>query len=298
MKKNQKKQTFGAHLALLPAVLFLVMPMSAEAASFLNIPNGNPTGPAAAYGADGSSTLGPSPAIAMLGGTCPWLEPALKAEGYWAKGADGIAGNADDWAIQYKHLAGTLTLQNYFAWYGTQPGSPTYTVGDLNAFGARGGPTSAGATMALTYARAGTDPAVADTHWVQVLREKPPSPEGTLYGDSTTEPGYVYHIDNLSGPNDSPHAGDPFYDTAYYSSHTSFSDRPYHHPEPNYDWQFQTFIATASDPSPTGRTLTVYDGVWWGFTTVPEPSALALLICGSLLIYAWRLRRSGSGQLT
>ncbi|MBI5763502.1 MAG: hypothetical protein HZA51_08265 [Planctomycetes bacterium] len=246
-------------------------------AGHLQAPDGNPTGPASASGPQGTSTLGPSPAIPMLAGTCPWLVPALAAQGFDDDGADNINGNADDWNIVYVNLPeNALRLRQYNAWYGTQPGSPDYTCGDLNAFGPRGGANSGGATMCLTY----SDQTVAppSDHWIQVLREKPQSADGMQYGNCTIEPGYCYHIDNLNNGLPRP---DPFYDTAYYASAKSFSDRPFHDIIAGYDWQFQVFPSKVSAPAADGRTLTIYDGLWWGFNT-PEPGCAALLSFGLL----------------
>ena len=90
----------------------------------------------------------------------------------------------------------------------------------------------------------------------------------------------------------------------YQSAGSSFYDKPGRIADAS--WQGQAFLTTANY---TTRTLTVYDGVGWGFVVekVPEPASVILValgLVGCVLIgrrkktgaLRWRLRSSLSGR--
>lgn len=53
-------------------------------------------------------------------------------------------------------------------------------------------------------------------------------------------------------------------------------------------WYAEAYLAAANFDT---RTLTIYDGVSWGFTVTPEPGTMALAGLGAVLIFAFRRRR-------
>jgi hypothetical protein len=83
-----------------------------QAANLLT-PNGNPTGPALAVGTAGTSALNVNPASYRVAGDCPWVVPALNAEGFNA---------ANGWTINTVALTGNdITLGTYLDYADVQP---------------------------------------------------------------------------------------------------------------------------------------------------------------------------------
>jgi hypothetical protein len=59
------------------------------------------------------------------------------------------------------------------------------------------------------------------------------------------------------------------------------------------DWESQAFLSTDSDTvngAVTTHNVTIYDGVWWGFTMVPEPGSGTLFVAGAALVLLARRR--------
>jgi hypothetical protein len=59
------------------------------------------------------------------------------------------------------------------------------------------------------------------------------------------------------------------------------------------DWEAQAFLTTESDTVNgvvTTHNVTVYDGVWWGFTEVPEPGSGTLFAVSAALALLARRR--------
>ena len=95
-------------------------------------------------------------------------------------------------------------------------------------------------------------------------------------------PGNPY-LDNAPGtPNAS--MGPPAYPFQYNGS--SFYDMPSR--DANASWLADAWISTVDT---TARILTVYDGVEWGFTVIPEPGSLTLLATGVIGFSVIRRRR-------
>jgi len=238
----------------------------------LAIPNGNPTAPATVSNGSDSSTLYPAPAVYMPEGGCPWLLPALAAQGISA---------ANGWTITMVPLEGTITLDTYTPWVDQDPaidcGSFSFAAESVGGHG--------GAAMCLTYQPQGEDP-TSTVRWLQVIRTNNPTAFGTTNGYNAGG-GYYYYIDN-GWPGQGAPPTDPFYGadddvnaTGYAANSTAFYDSPHRAAGTYADWQAQVFVATGSLAS---KQLTVYDGVWWGFAVVPEPNTIVLLGLGTALL--------------
>lgn len=260
--------------------LALLILLGTQAMATMLTPNGNPTGDRVASGPNGSSTLDPSPAIYV--DNCPWLSPALAAQGFDADGLDNIAGNADDWTITYLDLAGSFTLDTYDAWV------DSYPAGDIDghAYSGKSLPNRGGAIFGLTYQPniADGDPSGNDVHWINVYNTNNPSDFDIANGHNAGG-GYYSTLDNDGNP-----AGNPFYDPIGTAGNDWFLDIPWDPLSPGYDTEFQTFIATGDL---TAHTLTIYDGVWWGYETkpIPEPATVLLLGPGLGVLALLRKRR-------
>jgi hypothetical protein len=208
-----------------------------------NTPNGNPTGPAwflwgtqlhptAATWSDGPASLD----LPLLG--------CLDAMGITSIERGGT------WTINNCWFAGTVTLEDYFAWENI---SPAYSLGNWT-IEAENLPNWGGALIALTYLPSPNDPP-GNTHWLQLA---------TL-NDWSAFPNYVVvnnnAIDNQPLP---PNVLWPFYDSV---------------PNPNADPQhfldcplihngtgtvsFQLRLATWD---PDNLVLNLSNQVlWWGF---------------------------------
>lgn len=278
------------HVGLRASAAAVVFVSVAQAAL---IPSGAPINPGTnpAVGTGGRSVLTPAPAVYEIAGSCPWLVPALNAEGF---------SKANGWTINTQALQGNIQLNTYNAWvnsYG-QVTAGGMTVAATNA------PGDGGAGITLTYQpntnMGTTDPSGAGVHWISVIYDNKPTAFEKANG-AAYSPGYTVTLDNgyLGGtkvPNN------PFYDgvapaTGYAGNSTTFIDVPDDVLRSNADIEFQTFIATwnpndANDRT-KGGTITIYDGVWWGFQLpVPEPSTWVMLIMGGggVCIAAFRSR--------
>lgn len=188
--------------------------------------------------------------------------------------AQGFGPNADPnkaWTITTGTLTGTLNLDENYAWVDTEPAVARYgfNLGSVNRSGA------AGAQMAVGYTPGNGDPARNSVHWIQIIHTNSPSDFGTANGVGLlNDVGFTYYVDN--GANNGANARvTPFYDAGYAANGQGFIDSPFRY-EPNVVWDAWCFLATGDLAS---RTLKIYDGWSWGFTTstVPAPSSLALL---------------------
>ena len=247
-------------------------------------------------------TVTPSPASFRSMGNCPWLLPALSAEGFVVQQGAGYVG-ANGWTVNFSTLAGGFTMNSYYPYATAAPAIPL--TADLSV-PAVNTPGMGGAVMNLTYnPKAGsTDPMGNNAEWIQVVR--------TNFAFGNTDPhkvygynaggGYTYFIDNFYGANTPANNGtmNPTYDGGYKANgdpngfsatSTTFIDRPFLPLSNGLNTQFQVFLATDNT---TTKTLTIYDGVWWGFqvAAVPEPSTYILLLSGCGIVVL--VRRSGS----
>lgn len=265
----------------------VVLSGSGVALGSFDTPNGNPTGPAVALSATngGRSFLDPSPAQYMVAGSCPWLTPALNAQGYSA---------ANGWTINRIALQGSITLGTYRAWADTDP---SVSKGGMS-LAAENSPGQGGATIALTYnastAANTTDPSGASVRWLQVIRTNAASGFGTANGNTTFDPGFTIYLDNgwNNSPTNTP-PNNPFYggddidsSTGYAANDTAFLDRPRRDLLIGTDWEAQAFVSTWDRAN---KVINIYDGVWWGFQTLPTPGTGAMMALAGIV--AVRRRR-------
>jgi hypothetical protein len=284
-------------------------------------PVGNATGVTVASAKNGTSTLGIGTPINtsiidnyMAAGTCTWLKPALAAEGY------SFGTGAKQWTLNYMTLpAAAISLTTYLAWVNTKPAA---TGGDTTLAAAAAGAQqgNGGLAVGLTYnpsaaAITAGDPnpkGAAYLNWISVLATTNPYGFGTTYGVNVGN-GFTAEIDNdyLGGGKlpDNPFYGGVNNGTgAFAGDSTGMVDRP-SQPLPTalnkpYTFEAQSFLAswvpnvnpggsnTTAGVIAGGGTITVYDGVWWGFQlSVPEPSTYALMISGGIYgLVAWSYR--------
>ena len=253
------------------------------------IPNGNPTGNSTAgpssTGAGLFSKLDPNPAIYEPAGNCPWLLPALAAQGFSA---------ANGWTINLVALtSSSLKMGNYAAWVDSAPkfGQNGLSVGATNDRGFGGAIFSLGYQFNTQNAAKPTDPDPTTTHWIQVVHTNAPLSNEITYGvKDANQAGYYDVIDDTeTGQKAAP--TNPFYDNLFAGNNTTLLDNPAR-PFVNgldgnpVDWEAQAFLTTGDL---TKKTLTIYDGVWWGFTnTVPEPPPFALVALAVLALGCYR----------
>jgi hypothetical protein len=239
-------------------------------------------------------TATPNPAVYIAQGNCPWLLPALSAEGFAKADATNPRGysGANGWTINFVELAGSFTRQVYYPWADM---APAYSLNGLNS-AARDTPGNGGDRFSLTYAAGAGDPTGASAEWIQVIKANDASGNEKTYGFNAGG-GYTYFLDNFYGANTPANNGtmNPTYDggytvtgsgpnttytpKGYLANPTAFIDTPNSPLTNGLDVEFQAFLATDNTAT---KTLTIYDGVWWGYqaASVPEPSAWILLLSG------------------
>jgi hypothetical protein len=253
-------------------------------------------------------TDNPDPAVFIPQGTCPWLLPALTGEGF-AKvdntNPRGYSG-ANGWTINFAALQGGFTRDQYYPYADKAPavslGGMTVPATNQAGFG--------GSVFSLAYNPVGNDPTGGDAEWVQVVKTN------FVFGanDPMKKFGYdagggvTYFIDNFY-PGNAP-AGNgtmnPTYDGGYNvvnnpdgsktynpkgfaGNNLAFIDVPSLPLTDGLFAQFQTFLAK---DDLANQTLTIYDGVWWGFqvSTAPEPSTWICFLAGTGAIIFVRRR--------
>jgi hypothetical protein len=238
----------------------------------------------------------PNPAVFIANGNCPWLLPALAAEGFATRDPMSPRGytGANGWTIRFIELSaqGTFTRQVYYPWADR---APDYSLGGLNS-SARNVPGNGGDRFSLTYSAGRGDPSGASAEWIQVIRANDASAQEKMYGYNAGG-GYTYFLDNFYAGNAPAKNGtmNPTYDggytismqggqtiytpKGYLANPTTFIDTPNSKLFNGLNVQFQAFLCTDNVAT---KTLTIYDGVWWGFQAVPEPSSWILLAsaCG------------------
>jgi hypothetical protein len=248
------------------------------------LPNGNPTGASSAWDptTTWSVTLKPNPAVFIPQGSCPWLIPGLTNSAQPYNNANNI------WNYTYAALQGDFSLATYKA----QAGGGNFEV-----------------DFQLAYQPKGTDPTGNSVRWLQVIDANYPSGRGTALG--STIGSTTAYMDNARDPNN-PAGSDPFYgwlsvtngpganplngtlSGSAFANKDGFFDGPGGAFGPaggffglGEDWEAQTFLATETDTVADGVTthnVKIYDGVWWGFTIVPEPSGVSLLAAGVVFL--------------
>lgn len=274
-------------------VVGLAMLFSATVANAnLIVPTTNPTHPNPATAANGSSTLDPAPALYRTYGDCVWLISALSAQGYDA---------AHGWTINTATLDGGISLDTYRPWVNTEPAITQGVFTDVaipnNNYG--------GATIGLHYDPStddmSNDPRGGAVHWVQVVHTTDASGYGTANG--VQDGAYWNYIDNgynyTQANNYTTVAPqNPFYDSGYWANSDDFVDVPSRLLSSMADWEAQVFIATwqpvDENDRTQGGTITLYDGVWWGFQVVPEPTTWVLGSIGGVFFLIVARRRKTS----
>ena len=173
--------------------VLLTMASIANASLILPAGGKNPSGPAqAGPGALGGFTLlDPSPAIFEPAGSCPWLLPALKKQGF-----DVAAGNL-------LTLKGDIELDTYLAWVDTRPGIKQGAI----TRPASPAPDQGGANFGIGYHSKAGDP-TDSVHWVQVIHTNDPLGRAKDFAVDEGN-GFFDYIDDI------PDAGkptNPYYD--------------------------------------------------------------------------------------
>jgi hypothetical protein len=240
--------------------MFTVIALAAVSLGTLQTPNGNPTGgPVASSTGEGKSTLDPTPGSYRISGDCPWVVPALAAQGFSA---------ANNWTIDTAALSGSLTLNIYDPWVNTAAAFNCDTLGTND----RKNPQSGGSRICITYQPAGSDPSGNQVRWLQVIRTNSASNFGQAHGVSVGG-GYYHYLDNGYGFGTRKNAAgkDPYYggddiisNTGYAAHDKGFLDVPARSYLASADWEAQVFIAKGDLEL---KKITIYDGVWWGFQT-------------------------------
>jgi len=233
----------------------------------------------------GTTTLDLNPLSYRVAGNCPWVQPALTAEGFSA---------ANGWTINLVALTATATITRgtYGPWADIDPNFSQGAFLNQHYDDVLG---AGGVNIGLGYSPGGAADPRGTNNWIQVIHTKDPSGFGIANGVNEGN-GYTDYIDNgyratvqnpfYGGTNNS--AG------AYLGNATDFLDIPLRNLTPGTDWQAQVFVATwkpnnALDVT-KGGSITLYDGVWYGFNTVPEPGALSIIGVG-LIIACRRIRQ-------
>jgi len=247
-------------------------------------------------------TATPNPAIFIPNGNCPWLLPALAAEGFATRVGPGYIG-ANGWTINFMNLSenASFTLQVYYPWADK---APAYSINGLNS-GARDKPGFGGDRFSLTYTAGQEDPSGASAEWIQVIRANDASATEMQYGYNAGN-GYTYFLDDFYKANTPANNGsmNPTYDggytvtgtgantvytpKGYQANPTTFIDTPNSTLFNGLDDEFQVFLAT---DNARNKILTIYDGVWWGYTAaamVPEPSTWMLIVSGFGILAVFR----------
>jgi hypothetical protein len=244
----------------------------------------------------------PNPALLMLQGNCPWLLPALSAQGFARADPNAPRGysGANGWTINFATLQGSFTRNMYYPWADR---APAVALGGLNV-AATNAPGNGGAVFGLTYSAGAGDPTGASAEWIQVVRTNLPGiPQQYKNFGYNAGGGYTYFIDDFYGGNAPANNGtmNPTYDGGYNNvggtltpkgfaaNPTTFIDVPSLPLSNRLDTEFQAFLCRDNTAT---KTLTIYDGVWWGFqvSTVPEPSTWILLLFGCGIVVFVRRR--------
>jgi hypothetical protein len=283
-------------LVVLLAILSLALPTRAA------LLGANPTGASVAW--DPTTTLSvrlnPNPAVFMPEGSCPWLLPALNNANQPYNNANNV------WSYSYGTLAGDFQLNTYSAWVNNAPAITFGNPPNTHSFAAQAAPGAGAAAFAITYKPQGEDPPASIVRWMQVIATTDPSARGVTYGVNAGG-GLTAYMDNARYANGS--GSDPYYgwltatdpndlSTSDAANGQGFMDEPtypglgYLNANRNllpFDWEAQVFLTTETDSTADGVTthnVIIWDGVWWGYTIVPEPGALSLLVLGGMVFLA------------
>ena len=159
---------------------------------------------------------------------------------------------------------------------------------------------SGGAQLLAHYNRGVGDPNASDLFWIQVVDttkpnggETAPYPDVYLsgYGAGSKLPFYFRPDETTIDPN--AYVGQkPIRNGNYtvngvnYDYDLTFWDWPSR--GPTNTWRGELFLATYDSGA---KTVKVYDGIYWGFDIVPEPSSYVSLAIGGVLVMLIRRKR-------
>ncbi|MFA6044256.1 MAG: hypothetical protein WC718_04680 [Phycisphaerales bacterium] len=180
---------------------------------------------------------------------------------------------------------GNFRLDQNTAWAVNEPAQNFYGYN----FPAANRPDTVGNAFAVGYIPGAGDPAIANVRWLQVIRTNTPLQWGIDRGTSISgDDGFTWYIDNgWSGQPVPP--TDPFYGaddnnnaTGYAANGRGLIDSPSRDAQAGIVWEAWAFASTRANGS-----ITIYDGVHWGWetTAVPTPGSLALMGVGSVLAF-------------
>jgi hypothetical protein len=149
--------------------------------------------------------------------------------------------------------------------------------------------TAGGAQLLTHYNRAASDPAASSLFWIQVVDTTAPNGGETApypdvyfsgYGAGAKLPFY-YRPDELN-LDANPYVGSE----PIRSGNYTVNGQNYNYDLAFWDWPSRSWVNTwhaelfLASYDATTKAVKVYDGIYWGFTIVPEPSSLAMLTVG------------------
>jgi len=320
-----------ARFFLARVAVALVIVVSAAQSSFANLqtPFGNPTGAGIAYSTNlpgEFSELIPRPAVYLTAGTDPanWVFEVLEI--LQAVNYAGTTGPNPTAVWTFVHAAqalqGGIELTHYYAWADTPP---AFTVGTMT-FAADPNGNYGGAVIGLTYKpstqQGTTDPQLTLTPYpddpddiatmapgtyygfIQVLRDTDPTPFETQFGQLGTD-GFTYSVDNPFSVDTNGIPTSPFYNVGGAAQNQFFADRP-QNPYNGATIEFAVFVATdtvtINNQGVRTHSVTLYDGVNWGFHVSPEPGSFAMCAGAAFAWLAgrsvrWRKKPSAAAQM-
>jgi hypothetical protein len=228
----------------------------------------------------------PNPATEIS--TSNWLTAAVNNENQQAN----LNNNGDQtWTFNFASAkTGTDPNLNFTVAKTQSGGTAYYAREDTDAWE----PTKGGATMSFVYtAGSGQPPNNLSTgnggfEWLQVVHSNM-NPGGDVGAFAAkVSDGYVWLDDGLT-------YGDPWYGhlAGDYVNGTRFLDTPYQPFVPGLVDTFQTFVAQ-DIVNGNSNTVTLYDGVQWGFKDIgngPAPGSLPVLLAGMASLAPALLRR-------
>lgn len=242
-----------------------------------------------------SSSIEPVSAISVNAAQTDYLRNALDIAGF----------KPSDWDIEYRQLAGLLTITAYYAWVTNFPtlNCGSLVVNDPEPNVRRRG----GAVFCLDYSPGNGDPTGDDVHWIQAVKTDfdprslfdfpdPPifnSPDGTFHFLDNNFSSETPYYDSSRGAANSTH----FLDVPYSACQTS----PKTPIVSGGTVEFSVFVAGFEErPSGSVAAVLYSNGNRWGYhfscsplLAAPEPSTFILVACGAagFFLCVWRSRR-------